>query len=168
MTGILAHNGEILFNRYETDQNKTKAKFLEEVEKVFTIENYSKQIKPMTLEASVVRLSDIIAYIGRDIEDAITVGTITREEVPQKIARTIGNTNREIVNHLILDVIKNSINQPYLKFSDDTFESLIELKAWNYEHIYHSKEARKNYEILEKAFHDLYYFYLEKMERKRW
>ena len=121
----------------------------------------------MTLEASVVRLSDIIAYIGRDIEDAIIVGTIKREDVPSKITKTIGNTNAQIVNNLILDVIKNSIDKPYLKFSDEIFESLIDLKDWNYEHIYNSKEARKNYEILEKAFGNLYEVYLNKLERKR-
>ncbi len=120
----------------------------------------------MTLEASVVRLSDIIAYIGRDIEDAIIVGTIKREDVPAKITKTIGNTNAQIVNNLILDVIKNSIDKPYLKFSDDVFESLIDLKAWNYEHIYNSKEARKNYDILKKSFGDLYEIYLSKLEGK--
>ena len=121
----------------------------------------------MTLEASVVRLSDIIAYIGRDIEDAIIVGSIKREDVPKKITKTIGNTNSQIVNNLILDVIKNSIDKPYLKFSDDIFESLISLKSWNYEHIYNSKEAKKNHEILEKAFEDLYNVYLSKLKRKK-
>jgi len=50
---------------YKPDKSKTKEKFLEDVEKVLTIEGYSKEIRPMTLEASVVRLSDIIAYIRK-------------------------------------------------------------------------------------------------------
>lgn len=121
----------------------------------------------MTLEASVVRLSDIIAYIGRDIEDAIIVGSIKREELPEEITKELGNTNAQIVNTLIMDVIKNSIDKPYLKFSDKIFESLINLKKWNYEHIYNSKEARKNLDILEKAFNDLYYYYLEKIDGRK-
>lgn len=166
LDGILAHNGEILLNRYEPDKTKTKEQVLEEVEKVFTIKNYSKKIRPMTLEASVVRLSDIIAYIGRDIEDAITIGTIKRESVPEEITERLGSTNAEIVNTLIMDILKNSIEKPYLKFSDDIFHALMELKSWNYMNIYSSKEARKNLDILEKAFYDLYYFYLNKLEQK--
>lgn len=121
----------------------------------------------MTLEASVVRLSDIIAYIGRDIEDAIIVGSIKREDIPKSITKILGNTNAQIVNTLILDVIKNSMDMPYLKFSDNVFESLINLKKWNYENIYNSKEAVKNHEVLEKAFKDLYYVYLDKVNRKK-
>lgn len=120
----------------------------------------------MTLEGSVVRLSDIIAYIGRDIEDAIIVGTIKREDIPEEITKVLGNTNKEIVNNLIMDVIENSIDKPYLKFSDKVFENLIKLKAWNYEHIYESKEARKNLDILENAFYDLYEYYLKKLDNR--
>lgn len=168
LDGILAHNGEILLNKYETEPTKTKEEFLEEVNKVFTIEGYSKRIKPMTLEGSVVRLSDIIAYIGRDIEDAIIVGSIKREDIPEEITRVLGNTNRDIVNTLIMDVIENSIDRPYLKFSDNVFESLIKLKKWNYEHIYNSKEATKNLDILERAFYNLYECYLRKLDGRKY
>ena len=161
---MLAHNGEILLNKYEPDTSKTKEQFLEEVEKVFTIEGYSKQIRPMTLEGSVVRLSDIIAYIGRDIEDAIIVGSIKREDVPKEITDILGNNNKDIVNVLIMDVIENSIEKPYLTFSDDIFNSLIKLKKWNYENIYSSKEATKNLDILEKGFNDLFYYYLKVLD----
>lgn len=140
---------------------------MKDVENVFNIEGYSKKIKPMTLEASVVRLSDIIAYIGRDIEDAITVGIIIRKDVPEKITKILGNTNSQIVNTLILDIVNNSIDKSYLKFSDDIFESLIALKNWNYEKIYYSKEATKNLDILEKAFNDLFYYYLEKIDGRK-
>ena len=167
LDGILAHNGEILLNKYEPDTSKTKEQFLDEVEKVFTVEGYSKKIRPMTLEASVVRLSDIIAYIGRDIEDAIIVGSIKREEIPIEITKVLGNNNSSIVNTLILDVINNSIDRPYLTFSNNVFDSLIKLKNWNYEHIYSSKEASKNLDILEKAFNDLYKYYLNKLEKRK-
>ncbi len=164
----MAHNGEILLNRYEPDANKTKEEFLEEVDRVFKVDGYSKKIRPMTLEASVVRLSDIIAYIGRDIEDAIIVGTIKRKDIPEEITKVLGNTNAQIVNKLIMDVIENSINKPYLKFSDEVFESLIKLKKWNYEHIYNSKEATKNLDILEKAFYELFDYYIEKLNNRKY
>ena len=134
---------------------------------MFTEDKYSKKIRPMTLEGAVVRLSDIIAYIGRDIEDAIIVGSIKREDIPRDITNIIGNTNAQIVNTLTLNVIENSIDKPYLKFSDDIFKCLINLKEWNSKYIYNSKEARKNYEILNKAFCELYYFYLNKVDGRK-
>lgn len=121
----------------------------------------------MTLEGCVVRLSDIIAYIGRDIEDAIIVGTIKREDIPNEITDVLGNTNAQIVNNLIMDVIINSIDKPYLQFSKEVFESLIKLKKWNYENIYDSKEATQNLEIIEKAFYDLFEYYLEKLDNRK-
>ena len=167
LDGMLSHNGEILLNKYQPNTSKSKEQFLDEFQKIFSIEDYSKKIRPMTLEGCVVRLSDIIAYIGRDIEDAIIVGSIKREDVPKDITNILGDNNSDIVNTLILDVIKNSIDKPYLTFSENTFECLIKLKNWNYEHIYSSKEATKNLDILEKAFNDLFYNYLEKLETKQ-
>ncbi len=122
----------------------------------------------MTLEASVVRLSDIIAYIGRDIEDAIIVGSIKREDIPEDIIKILGSTNAQIVNTLIMDVIENSIDKPYLKFSDYIFEALIKLKKWNYEYIYNSKEATKNLNVLKEAFERLFYHYLEKLDNNKY
>ena len=66
-----------------------------------------------------------------------------------------------------MDIIQNSLDKPYLKFSDDIFQSLINLKKWNYEHIYNSKEATKNLDILEGAFTDLFYHYLNKLDGRK-
>lgn len=163
----MAHNGEILLNRYEPDKNKKPNEVLDEVEKVFNIKGYSKKIRTMTLEASVVRLSDIIAYIGRDIEDAITVGTIKREDIPREITEILGNTNAQIVNTLTMNVIENSLEKSYLQFSENIFEALIKLKEWNYKNIYASKDATQNLDILENAFSELYYIYLDKVEAQK-
>ena len=167
LDGILAHNGEILLNKYEPDKSKTAQDVLDDLEKVFKVKNYSKQIRPMTLEASVVRLSDIIAYIGRDIEDAIIVGVIKREDIPKEITDVLGDTNAQIVNNLIMDVIINSLEKPYLTFSKDVFDSLIKLKKWNYANIYNSEMATKNLDIIEKAFYDLYDIYLNKIDGRK-
>ena len=163
----MAHNGEILLNRYEPDKNKKPNEVLDEVEKVFNIKGYSKKIRTMTLEASVVRLSDIIAYIGRDIEDAIIVGTIKREDIPREITEILGNTNAQIVNTLTMNVIENSLEKSYLQFSENIFEALIKLKEWNYKNIYASKDATQNLDILENAFSELYYIYLDKVEAQK-
>lgn len=166
LDGILAHNGELLLNKYERKENKTKEDLIEELNNVFNIENYSKNIRPMTLEGCVVRLSDVIAYIGRDIEDAITIGVIERKDVPSQVTEVLGDNNSSIVNTLILDVIKNSIDKNYLQFSKDIFKALIDLRNWNYKNIYGSVEACKNRDALEKAFTNIYAIYLNKLEGK--
>lgn len=168
LDGILAHNGEILINKYTYNPNKTIDEFENDLQKAFEIENYSKQIKPMTLEGCVVRLSDILAYIGRDIEDAIKVGVISREDIPKDVTRVLGNTNSTIVDTLIKDVIINSYDKPYLMFSNEVFEALMKLKEWNYRTIYESDMANKNYEKIDKLFEPLYNKYLEKLQTEEY
>ncbi len=164
LDGILAHNGEILINKYTYNPNKSREEFEEDLDKIFKIDEYSKKIKPMTLEGCVVRLSDILAYIGRDIEDAIKVGVIKRTDLPKRVTNILGNTNSKIVDTLIKDVIINSYGKPYLMFSDEVFTALMELKDWNYKNIYESNIANKNYEKIDKLFRPLYNKYLEKLQ----
>ena len=160
LDGILAHNGELLQNEYKP-QEKTIEMFLKELEESFKEEKYSKKITPMTLEGCVVRISDIIAYIGRDIEDAIMVGSIEREDLPKEITNVIGNNNSTIVDLIIKDIIINSYEKEYISFSKAVYEALFNLKEWNNKYIYHSKEATKNQEQIEKYFYKLFNKYEE-------
>ncbi len=165
LDGILAHNGEILKNKYEHNINKSEEEFKQDLHKVFYEKDYSRKIIPITLEGSVVRLADVIAYIGRDIEDAIELEVIERNNIPEYPRKILGDTNSKIVDTLIKDVIINSIDKPYLEFSREVFEALIELKNWNYEKIYNSDKANANYDEVEKLVKRLYYFYLEKLDK---
>src|SRR5690606_29827101 len=102
---------------------KTAEQFLREYENCFRIADYSKEIYPMTLEGCLVRVCDIIAYIGRDIEDAITVGLIKRTDLPRSIVRVLGDRNDQIINTLALDVIQQSYGQNYIGFSKDIYRA---------------------------------------------
>ena len=164
LDGILAHNGEILINKYTYNPQKRKQDFEIDLNNAFNKDDYSKKIIPMTLEAAVVRLSDIIAYIGRDIEDSIKIGIVKREELPKDITKVLGDTNSKIVDTLIKDIIVNSIEKPYLTFSKEVFDALMKLKDWNYKYIYASKEANKHQNIIEELFYELYTCYLKKAE----
>ena len=163
LDGILAHNGEILINKYRYNKEKKQEDFETDLYNALHEADYSAKIVPMTLEAAVVRLSDIIAYIGRDIEDSIKVGIIKREDLPESITNVLGDSNSKIVDTLIKDIIDNSFDKPYLTFSDKVFNGLMELKDWNYKYIYASEEANKHQDIVEKLFHKLYYCYLDKI-----
>ena len=166
LDGILAHNGEILVNKYTYNPNKTKEDFLEDLNNAFSKDGFSKQIIPMTLEGCVVRISDVIAYIGRDIEDAIEVGVIKREDLPQEATSVLGNNNSTIVDTLIKSIIVNSYDKPYLMFSDDILNAVVVLQKWNYDNIYNSQMAHKNYENIDKLFRALYNKYLEIVENQ--
>lgn len=163
LDGILAHNGEILQNIYAPDFSKTKEQFIEDLENVFNVENYSKKVKSMTLEGCVVRISDIIAYIGRDIEDAIIVGAIKRSDIPAFITKVLGNNNSKIVDTLVKDIIINSQGKQHLELSKDVFDALMELKRWNYKNIYESEMATGHNNVLENLFNNLFDAYVERI-----
>ena len=165
LDGILSHNGEILINKYIYNNNKTKTDFEKDLNNAFTKNDYSKKIVPMTLEAAVVRLSDVIAYIGRDIEDSIKLGIIKRTDLPKRVTKILGDNNSQMVDTLIKDIITNSFEKPYLAFSDKIFEALMKLKDWNYKYIYASSEANKHQQLVEELFYELYHCYLKKVEQ---
>ena len=153
LDGILCHNGERLLKKYEF-KNKNKDKFLEDYYKCYNDKKYSTNLIPMTLEACVVRISDIIAYIGRDLEDAIEIGNLKQEDIPLDIVKVLGNDNTSIVNTLILDIINNSYDKSYIELSDEKFKALNELIKFNYENIYfksNSKDELEEYEFMFKV-----------------
>ena len=149
LDGIMCHNGEILSSEYRP-MMKDESEFLREFNEAYVDLSKANKNPPMTLEGCVVRISDVIGYIGRDIEDAIMIGKIKREDIPGEIINVLGSTNKEIVNTIILDIIKNSMNKPYIKLSDDVFKALFMLKDFNYKYIYKysmSEELREYYKI---------------------
>ncbi len=160
LDGILCHNGEICSGRY-TPVSKTKEEFLEQYHSCYTNSNVLKELRPMTLEGCVVRISDIIGYLGRDIEDAIKLGTITRDDIPKNICSVLGTTNREIVNTIILDIIENSLGKPYIEMSDRIFHAIMDLKKFNYMHIYSVANSIEKLEFYEKGMNVLFDKYLD-------
>ena len=136
LDGIICHNGEILQNEYGCDRNKTPEKLLEEYHLSLDGTLKSKAMVPMTLEGCVMRISDVIAYIGRDIEDAITLKLVERKDIPHEITEVLGEKNRDIVNTLITDLVNNSFDKETLSFSPEVFDALNRLKDWNYKNIY--------------------------------
>ena len=161
--GIMCHNGEMLDSKY-VPQEKDMNEFLREYNEAYVDLKTSNKNRPMTLEGCVVRISDIIGYIGRDIEDAIMIGKIKREEIPSEISSVLGTTNKEIVNTIILDIIKNSMNKPYIKLSDDVYKALFSLKKFNYKHIYSKSMSSNEIEYYRSGMNKIYSKYLNDIE----
>ncbi|MFQ6794081.1 MAG: deoxyguanosinetriphosphate triphosphohydrolase family protein [Thomasclavelia sp.] len=124
LDAILCHNGEILSKKYLPDYDKTIEQFWQEYHDCWFVQDTSKKIRPMTLEGCVVRVSDVISYIGKDIEDAIKVGLIKKEDLPQEATKVLGFNNKSIINRLISDIVIHSYELPYLQFSTEVFNAL--------------------------------------------
>ena len=149
LDGIICHNGEKLEQIYRY-KSKTKSKFLNDYEMCYENKVHAHNLVPMTLEACVVRISDIIAYIGRDLEDAIEIGKLNKDTLPDSIKDILGDSNSSIINSIILDIINNSYDKPYIKLSDSIYNSLNDLIKFNYENVYNN--ANSNDEIHEYEF----------------
>ena len=122
--GIICHNGENFERSIKPHQ---EIKNLEEIK--------DRKNLPSTYEGCIVRFSDKIAYLGRDIEDAIIAGFIVEEDIPKAIRNQIGTSNGEIINYLIIDLINNSTDDE-ISFSQECHELMLELKDFNYKAIY--------------------------------
>ena len=166
LDAILCHNGEMLQNIY-TPCKKTKEMFLEEYYSSYQNKDILKKIKPMTLEGCVVRISDVVAYIGKDIEDAIRIGLIEEENIPNNIKETLGSNNSEIVNTIVVDIINNSLDKNYIKLSEKVFSALKELIDFNYENIYKKANSKKELEKFKLMFNKLFDLYYEQISNKK-
>jgi dGTPase len=161
LDGILSHNGEVHNPALYPDSSKDFARLEQEIEKLTGNPEYP--IWPMTMEGCVVRMADTISYIGRDIEDAIRLGLIKRNEIPADCRRRLGETNGTIVYTLVEDLISESLEKPTISFSAEVAEALKKLKDFNQEFIYaHTKtksqtnKVRLMFELLfEKYYRDL-------------
>lgn len=166
LDGILCHNGEFLCKKYEPNYEKTPEEFMQEYKRTWLEKGFDKTLKPMTLEGCVVRISDVIAYIGRDIEDAITVKLIKREDIPEEIAKVLGNKNSEIIDTLVEDLIYHSFNKPYLEFTKEVFAALKKLLDFNYKNIYANPKKEDKEEMYVCMFEMLYEALLEDLKNK--
>lgn len=160
LDGIMCHNGEMLENRY-VPEPKEKDEFLREYNEGYQSLAKLSKYASMTLEGCVVRISDIIAYIGRDIEDAINLNLFKREDIPLEIVKVLGCTNREIVNTIILDIIENSMDKPYIELSENVYQALFSLKKFNYEHIYQFSNSKEDTVYYRKGMEKIYQVYLD-------
>ena len=118
LDGIMCHNGELLQKEYRPVK-KTVEDVLREYEECRLDESKNKKLIPMTLEGCVVRISDIIGYIGKDIEDSNKLSLCNLDEIPENIKKVLGSTNDEIMNNIITDIVTQSYQKDYIQMSDE-------------------------------------------------
>lgn len=152
--GVVCHCGEKFVQRIIPNRRKD----------IFSVEpSAARRQRPATLEACVVRFADIISYLGRDYEDATTVG-ITRKRLPPEVTRVLGNTNREIIRKLIYDIVQNSEDTDAIIFSDEVYLAVKSLYRFNIDNIYENKIITGQIERIEQLLYDIFYLFLEVVE----
>lgn len=156
LDGILCHNGEILSKKYRPQLDKTEEQFWKEYHKCWHEDNYSKKIIPMTLEGCVVRISDVISYVGKDIEDAIKVGIINEDDLPNEVINVLGKDNKSMINRLIGDIVIHSYNKPYLEFSKEVYDALEVLFDFISKKIHHHPTLMRENDKLTRMVTELY------------
>jgi dGTPase len=173
LDGILCHDGEIHSQhltalpatRFADFEAKLKAKEADP----------SCNLTPMTLEGCVVRLADTVAYIGRDIEDAIILGLIKRADIPRRCVEILGKTNGSIVYSLVTDLISSSViphpgdtattETPHIGFSDRVSEALFELKQFNYSNIYLNPRTKQYLPLIKNCYESLFESFLVHLQK---
>ncbi len=143
LSGIIAHNGEKVCREYSPSKTSTFEQFDEIMEKCYTKKNYHKNLRPNTLEGCVVRVSDMIAYAGKDRQDLSRVKKITEGTFREN--RLIGTRNSDIISKVIINIIKNSIDSPSLNMDEEVFADLRDLIAENTEIIYDIEDVEAPY-----------------------
>lgn len=114
---------------------------------------------PTTLEGCVVRLADRIAYLPKDLEDAILLGVVRPEQVPELVKTRLGLAARDIIDTLVKDIIAVSANRPYITMSDGAREALDQLFGFNYQHYYLGEYKRPLVQRIEQCITVLYDHY---------
>ena len=165
LDGILAHDGEVHNMQLTPHRDKDFSDLEKEAQS--KIREPDTPLIPMTMEGCVVRMTDTISYIGRDIEDAIRLGVVTRSDIPRKCVKRLGNTNGTIVFNLVSDVIKSSYRKPYITFSPEVSEALLALKNFNLERIYMNPKIKQHLDTIKRLFELLYERYLKDLEKNK-
>ena len=120
-----------------------------------------------TLEGQVVRVSDIIAYLNHDLDDAMRAGVIKKSEIPKKIVKVLGDTHSKRIDTMVKDLIYHSIETDLEKLcmSDDISSTTYMLRDFLFESVYESDKIIEEFKKAKKILRDLYAYYLEHMEK---
>ena len=160
--GILCHCGEKVNEEYPCGKLTNFEDFHEVYERCYTEENAVKTLRPGTLEGCVVRISDMIAYMGKDRQDAL--------RLKMKVGfgdSVIGKSNLDVIKNVVADVIANSMDKPYLSVSRDVFDAMVRIKDENNEKIYQSKEVNEQYDnTIRPMMEKLYRTFLDDLKKE--
>ncbi len=146
------HSGERVLNEImpcgykHNEQSVRVVDFIEDLnltkETIDGILNHSYDYKPNTIEGQVVRISDKIAYINHDIQDAIRAGIIKTSDIPKESVDYFSTTNHIRITKLVSDIVENSLDKEEIRMSDECYEQFIRLRTWMFNNVYNNSPAK--------------------------
>ncbi len=166
LDGILCHNGEADDVKISPEPCHTWPEF---DKKVQDNAEGRRTKAPMTLEGCVVKFADTIAYIGRDLQDAREIGLIDASvRVPADSREVLGETNPEIINTLIYDLLRNSETEDsgHISYSHDVEAALISLRTFSRKYIYENRKLTSEREKVKQMYATLFITCLNDLEKE--
>ncbi len=145
LSGIASHDGELEQSEYRPSPLSSFEDFDASIEACYLDKANVRKLVPSTLEGCVMRISDIIAYLGKDRQDADKANIISQNSFSTS---DIGERNAEIINNLIVNIIENSYGKDYIKMDERHFAALAKAKAENYEKIYLSPSVSAEFDAV--------------------
>ena len=172
------HAGEYILNKiYEGGfkHNEQSVRIVEKLEKDGEglnltwevrdgILNHQTSTVPHTLEGKIVRVSDKIAYVNADCDDAIRAQILCEEDIPLELRKTLGFDTRSRLDHLIHDIIINSMGKNDIIMSSETEEALKDLRLFMFENVYKNPVAKGEEVKAKVMLEQMFYFYMDHIE----
>lgn len=164
LNGIASHDGEMELPVYKPSKINDFAEFDAQIEGCYTDRANVKKLVPATLEGCVVRISDIIAYLGKDRQDAEKAKIRKTHEFSDS---AIGRHNAEIINNLMVNIMENSYGKAQIEMDEEHFEALKKAKADNYSLIYKTKEVAEILDLsVRPMMRDVYFKLLDDLKNE--
>lgn len=154
LDGILSHNGEI--HKRSLDKKPDLSFELHDREMNQFEKGEVKDTTPGTYEGILVRYADVISYISRDVLDAENLGILKFSDIPEYVKKTLGKSNREIINSLINDLLINTYRNGKFGYSEPVKKAIDELYAFNLQKLYCSEEKLGKLPLIRKAMRVLW------------
>ncbi|MDE6760470.1 MAG: HD domain-containing protein [Lachnospiraceae bacterium] len=155
LDGILCHNGEFAMQEYRPAGMGDFSDFEKKYKECYVDEQAIGKLVPYTLEACVVRICDMIAYLGKDRQDAKRANLIEDDSIFDEQA--FGKSNPEIINNLIVNIVENSYGRDCIVMDDEYYRAIKATKKENYQKIYFNEAVEKTYKnSIRPMFHLMY------------
>jgi len=121
---------------------------------------------PSTLEGQIVRVSDVIAYVNHDIDDALRAGIIREEDIPPHLIRVLGKWPATRIDRMVMDVVEASLGNGLerIAMTDRIRKPVLELREFLYQRVYYNSTAREELRKTEKIIRDLFAYVIEHPE----
>lgn len=127
--------------------------------------NHRTSGNPSTLEGKVVRLSDKIAYINHDIDDAIRGKIITEQDIPKEYTEILGDTTKKRLDTLVHDIVQNSVDQPDIRMSEEIQNAMMGLRSYMFDSVYTNPVAKKEEVKAHEMLRQLFEYYLHHIDQ---